>query len=103
MMRKAYIIDAKRTPVGKVRGLLSKTRGDDLLVHAIKSVLIASDASEEINKNIDDIETPIKLDNIMILPYSYHRYWEDGEIKYVYHAGGSTPTKFERIKGILKK
>jgi len=55
MMRKAYIIDAKRTPVGKVRGLLSKTRGDDLLVHAIKSVLIASDASEEINKNIDDI------------------------------------------------
>ena len=54
-MRKAYIIDAKRTPVGKVRGLLSKTRGDDLLVHAIKSVLIASDVSEEINKNIDDI------------------------------------------------
>lgn len=54
-MRKAYIIDAKRTPVGKVRGLLSKTRADDLLVHAIKSVLIASDASEEINKNIDDI------------------------------------------------
>ena len=54
-MRKSYIIDAKRTPVGKVRGLLSKTRADDLLVHAIKSVLIASDVSEEINKNIDDI------------------------------------------------
>ena len=54
-MRKAYIIDAKRTPVGKARGLLSKTRADDLLVHAIKSVLIASDVSEEINKNIDDI------------------------------------------------
>ena len=54
-MKKAYIIDAKRTPVGKVRGLLSKTRADDLLVHAIKSVLIASDVSEEINKNIDDI------------------------------------------------
>ena len=54
-MKKAYIIDAKRTPVGKVRGLLSKTRADDLLVHAIKSVLIASDVSEKINKNIDDI------------------------------------------------
>ncbi|MDC3361064.1 acetyl-CoA C-acyltransferase [Candidatus Thioglobus sp.] len=54
-MRKAYIIDAKRTPVGKVRGLLSKTRADDLLIHAIQSVLKASDASEEINKNIDDI------------------------------------------------
>ena len=54
-MRKAYIIDAKRTPVGKVRGLLSKTRADDLLIHAIQSVLKESDASEEINKNIDDI------------------------------------------------
>lgn len=56
-----------------------------------------------LNKNIDDIETPIKLDNIMILPYSYHRYWEDGEIKYVYHAGSNTETKLERIKRIINK
>ena len=56
-----------------------------------------------LNKNIDDIETPIKLDNIMILPYSYHRYWEDGDIKYVYHAGGNTLTKFERIKNVLNR
>ena len=55
-----------------------------------------------LNKNIDDIETPIKLDNIMILPYSYHRYWEDGKIKYVYHAGGNTPTKLNRIKNVIK-
>ena len=62
------------------------------------------DGGENIlNKDIVDIETPIILNNIKILPYSYHRYWEDGEIKYVYHAGGSTPTKFERIKRILKK
>ena len=54
-MRKAYIIDAKRTPVGKARGLLSKTRADDLLVHAIQSVLKASDSSEKINNSIDDI------------------------------------------------
>ena len=54
-MKKAYIIDAKRTPVGKVRGLLSKTRADDLLIHAIQSVLKSSDAKEEINENIDDI------------------------------------------------
>jgi len=54
-MRKAYIIDAKRTPVGKVRGLLSKTRADDLLVHAIQSVLKASDSNEKINSSIDDI------------------------------------------------
>ena len=56
-----------------------------------------------LNKNIDDIETPIKLDNIIILPYSYHRYWEDGDIKYVYHAGGNTLTKFERIKNVLNR
>jgi hypothetical protein len=56
-----------------------------------------------LNKNIDDIETPVKLDNIMILPYSYHRYWEDGEIKYVYHAGGNTGTKLKRIKKIINK
>lgn len=56
-----------------------------------------------LNKNINDIETPIILDNIMILPYSYHRYWEDGEIKYVYHAGGNTGTKLERIKRIINK
>jgi hypothetical protein len=62
------------------------------------------DGGENIlNKTIEDIETPIILGNVKILPYSYHRCWENGEIKYVYHAGGSTPTKFERIKGILKK
>jgi hypothetical protein len=60
------------------------------------------DGGENIlNKTIEDIETPIILGNVKILPYSYHRCWEDGEIKYVYHAGGSTPTKFERIKKIL--
>ena len=61
------------------------------------------DGGENIlNKNNEDIKKPITLGNIKILPYSYHRYWEDGEIKYVYHAGGSTPTKFERIVRVLK-
>jgi hypothetical protein len=60
------------------------------------------DGGENIlNKEMIDIETPVILGNIKILPYSYHRYWDDGEIKYVYHAGGNTPTKFERIKNIL--
>ena len=62
------------------------------------------DGGENIlNKTIEDIKTPFILGNIKILPYSYHRYWDDGEIKYVYHAGGSTPTKFERIKQVLNK
>jgi hypothetical protein len=53
------------------------------------------------NKLVEDLKHPITLNNVKILPYSYHRYFEDGEIKYVYHAGGSTPTKFERIKKML--
>jgi len=53
------------------------------------------------NKLVEDIESPLVLNNIKILPYSYHRCFEDGEIKYVYHVAGSTPTKFERIKKML--
>lgn len=55
-----------------------------------------------LNRLVDDLESPIILNNIKILPYSYHRYWDDGEINYVYHAGGNTPTKLERIKKIIK-
>lgn len=54
-----------------------------------------------LNNTVEDIENPIVLGNIKVLPYSYHRYWDDGEIKYVYHAGGNTGTKLERIKKVL--
>ena len=56
-----------------------------------------------LNKEQEDIETPIVLGNIKVIPYSYHRCWEDGEIKYVYHAGGDTPSKLKRIKLVLDK
>jgi hypothetical protein len=76
-----------------------QSRLDEILYENFKF-----DGGENIlNKNNEDIETPITLGNIKILPYSYHRYWEDGDIKYVYHAGGNTGTKLERIKRILKK
>ena len=54
-MTKAYIIEAKRTPVGKVRGILSKTRADDLLVHSIESVFSPLSNSDEVKNNIDDV------------------------------------------------
>jgi hypothetical protein len=54
-----------------------------------------------LNRDINDIENPIILGNVKVIPYSYHRCWDDGEIKYVYHAGGNTPTKLERIKKVL--
>jgi acetyl-CoA acyltransferase len=54
-MTKAYIIEAKRTPVGKARGSLSKTRADDLLVHSIQSVLATLSNGDEVKNNIDDV------------------------------------------------
>lgn len=38
-MKKAFIIDAVRTPVGKYGGALSSIRPDDLLAHVLKSLL----------------------------------------------------------------
>ncbi len=53
-MKKAYIVEAKRTPVGKARGCFARTRADDLLIHAIQSVLSAADSTQQVNNNIDD-------------------------------------------------
>jgi 3-oxoadipyl-CoA thiolase len=39
-MKRAYIIDAVRTPIGKYGGALSSIRPDDLLAHVIKSLLL---------------------------------------------------------------
>ena len=54
-----------------------------------------------LNRLVEDIDVPIILNNIKIIPYSYHRCFEDGVINYVYHAGGNTLTKLERIKKML--
>jgi hypothetical protein len=76
-----------------------QTRLDEIL-----GVNFEMEGGEKIlNKTPEDIEIPIVLGNIKVIPYAYHRYWEDGEIKYVYHAGGNTGTKLERIKKVLEK
>lgn len=38
-MKKAFVIDAVRTPIGKYGGVLSTIRPDDLLAHVIKALL----------------------------------------------------------------
>lgn len=38
-MKKVYVIDAVRTPIGKYGGALSSIRPDDLLAHVIKALL----------------------------------------------------------------
>ena len=45
-MKKVYVIDAVRTPIGKYGGALSGIRPDDLLAHVIRSLL-------QRNPNID--------------------------------------------------
>ncbi|MHC4390629.1 MAG: thiolase family protein [Planctomycetota bacterium] len=46
-MGEAFIVEAKRTPVGKRDGWLRDTRADDLLAHALHAVLDASGAPAE--------------------------------------------------------
>ena len=55
-----------------------------------------------LNKLPEDIPSPLVLGNVKILPYLYHRCFTHGDIKYIFHAGGSTPTKYKRIKEILE-
>ena len=51
-MQDAYIVKAIRTPVGKYRGVLSKTRPDDLLAHVLTAV--TADAPE-VRDHIEDV------------------------------------------------
>lgn len=81
----------------KINFFHEQSRLDELLYDKYRL-----DGGENILHKLEqDIDEPLKLDNILILPYRYHRCWPDGEIKYVYHAGGNTGTKYERIKTIL--
>ena len=52
-MKKVYVIDAVRTPVGKYGGSLSSIRPDDLLAHVIKE-LIKRNSSIDVNA-IEDV------------------------------------------------
>src|SRR5689334_21554574 len=52
-MKKVYVIDTVRTPIGKYGGALSTIRPDDLLAHVIKS-LLQRNASIDINV-IEDV------------------------------------------------
>jgi acetyl-CoA acetyltransferase len=45
-MKKVYVIDAVRTPIGKYGGALAAVRPDDLLAHVIHALLAR-------NENID--------------------------------------------------
>tara|TARA_B110000285_G_scaffold155621_1_gene173626 strand:- start:2638 stop:2907 length:270 start_codon:yes stop_codon:yes gene_type:complete len=50
---------------------------------------------------LEDLEEPLQLGDLTVLPYKYHLTTLDREIPFVFHAGGDTPTKHERIKKAL--
>ncbi|NML19307.1 acetyl-CoA C-acyltransferase [Pseudoflavitalea sp. G-6-1-2] len=52
-MKKVYIVDAVRTPIGKYGGALSSIRPDDLLAHVLRS-LIQRNGSVDVNA-IEDV------------------------------------------------
>ena len=39
--------------------------------------------------------------SIAIIPKKYHRCYSDGDMEYIFHAGGDTPSKLKRIKEAL--
>jgi hypothetical protein len=54
-----------------------------------------------LNNMEDDLEAIHYSNNVGFLPYSYHRYVDDGNCKFMYHAGGNSLTKKERLETIL--
>ena len=48
-----FIVDAVRTPIGKLGGALSGVRADDLAAHAVKSIVAR-------NQNLD----PVDIDEV---------------------------------------
>lgn len=54
-------------------------------------------------KSSEDLEEPVLLDKILVLPYSFHVCYKDDDQRYIYHASGDTPTKYERLKEMSSK
>lgn len=60
------------------------------------------DCSLIANRSMEDIDSAVIVDNVKILPWAYQECDEKENYKYIYHAGGSTPTKLNRIQKALK-
>ena len=58
--------------------------------------------SNILNREEDDIDEPVLLNNILVLPYKYQQCYPMANYKFIYHASGNTHTKYERIRDSLK-
>jgi hypothetical protein len=63
----------------------------------LENLLIKNIKNENLlNYEMTDLENPIYIDNIKVLPYAFHNFSEDTQ--FVFHAAGDTPSKLNRLK-----
>lgn len=53
------------------------------------------------DKHTEDLNTPVSLGKLLVIPYKLHLLHIQDNMPFVYHAAGSTPTKTERLKRVL--
>lgn len=54
-----------------------------------------------LSKSSEDLESPVLLDKILVLPFSYQGCYVDDEFKFIYHASGDTSTKYQRLHDMI--
>lgn len=54
-----------------------------------------------LNKELEDLDDPVLLNTVLVLPYSYQVCYTDDVMKFIYHASGDTPTKYKRLKDVI--
>tara|TARA_R110000772_G_scaffold20466_5_gene56936 strand:- start:94426 stop:95115 length:690 start_codon:yes stop_codon:yes gene_type:complete len=55
-----------------------------------------------LSKNHLDIESPVMLNKVLVLPYSYQGCYYEDDFKFIYHAAGDTPSKYQRLQDMIK-
>ena len=53
------------------------------------------------NRHTEDLQAPMPLGKLLVLPYKLHLLHIQDNMPFIYHAAGSTPTKTDRLKTIL--
>jgi hypothetical protein len=91
-----YLIDVD--PQEKNRGFHEQTVLDNYL----RQQGVFENSENLKFKRHEDLLEPHISNNIKVLPYKYHKCYFDGEFSFLYHAGGNSITKKERLIESLK-
>jgi glycosyltransferase involved in cell wall biosynthesis len=72
-----------------------------VLDNYLRDVGYYNNIPELLDKTETDLESITTVQNLSFLPYEYHRCINDGKYKFLYHAGGNSLTKKERLSSVL--